>query len=70
MVSKRLNPITPQVLEKIANGRLFKAPERFTGDTGVYSAQVKDPKKGCSASICTNCNTPIAFSNYTCDACN
>jgi len=35
-----------------------------------FAAQLRDPKRGCSASICTNCNEPIAFCDYTCDTCN
>lgn len=55
------NPKT--VEDRIALAKLF-----FAG-IDILAAQLQDPKRGCSASVCTNCDEPIAFCNYTCPAC-
>jgi hypothetical protein len=57
------NPKT--TLERIEQAKLF------SNEAGeLFAAQLKDPKRGCSASICTNCDEPIAFGHYKCGICN
>lgn len=51
--------------ERIKSAMLYK-----NKSNEVFAAQLKDPKRGCSASICSNCYEPNAFSSYKCDMCN
>lgn len=50
--------------ERIASAKLY------SDELNIFSAQLQDPKRGCSASLCTNCDEPIAFCDYTCPTCN
>ncbi|MEK6835071.1 MAG: hypothetical protein AABX61_02295 [Nanoarchaeota archaeon] len=36
----------------------------------IFATQLRDPKRGCSASVCSNCYEPNAFADYKCDVCN
>ena len=51
------------VEERLNNGRVFLL------DNGFYAAQIRDPKRGCSAGICSNCWEPVAFCNNICAVC-
>lgn len=48
---------------RISAGRLFLLLDE------VYAAQIPDPKRGCSASLCTNCAEPVAFCHQKCSTC-
>jgi len=51
------------VQARISAGRLFLLLDE------VYAAQIPDPKRGCSASLCTNCAEPVAFCDQKCSNC-
>lgn len=53
----------PGEKERVSLARLYSDGEDF------FSAQVRDPKRGCSASVCTNCDEPIAYCHYECGVC-
>ncbi|MCK4670831.1 MAG: hypothetical protein KAT43_06520 [Nanoarchaeota archaeon] len=57
------NPATEE--ERIKQGRLYRYK-----DESVFAAQIQDLRRGCSASVCSNCDEPIAFCNYECPVCN
>ena len=42
----------------------------FVIGDNIFPAQIRDSKRGCSASICTNCFEPIAYSTQKCRCCN
>ena len=50
--------------ERIESARLYK-----NNNGELFAAQLKDPKRGCSASICSNCYEPNAFADYKCEVC-
>lgn len=49
--------------ERIRLGKLF------SDGSHTFAAQLMDPKRGCSASLCSNCDEPIAFCDTTCKTC-
>lgn len=55
------NPST--VEERLTSAKLY------SDGTSLYAAQLRDPKRGCSSSICTNCDEPIVFRDYECNVC-
>jgi len=52
------------VEKRIKQGRLYKDK-----NGNIFAAQIRDPDRGCSASICSNCDEPIVFCNYICETC-
>jgi len=49
--------------ERVVLGKLF------ADGVYIFSAQIDDPKRGCSASICSNCDEPIAYCDTECGVC-
>lgn len=49
--------------QRVKDLRLF-----ISGDD-IFPAQIRDSKRGCSASICTNCFEPIAYAVEKCRCC-
>jgi hypothetical protein len=56
---------TPRTIEQ-----RVKTAKLFTHDNHFYGAQLKDPKRGCSSSVCSNCDEPIVYSDVKCKTCN
>jgi len=54
---------------KTVEARLRQA-KLFNDGSWTYAAQIRDPKRGCSASVCSNCDEPLAFADYKCKVCN
>ena len=54
--------------EKIERGMLYKDNRPLKHDY-VMAAQIKDPNRGCSASICSHCREPIVFCMAQCPSC-
>ena len=51
------------VKERIEQGKLYFHRE------GVFAAQIKDPTHGRTASVCSNCDEPLAFIDFKCRTC-
>jgi len=47
----------------------IKIGRLYADNTDTFAAQLKDPKRGCSASVCTNCDEPNAYCYVVCDVC-
>ena len=56
--------IPPTFEERLGLAKLYKSKYNE-----IFAAQLKDPKRGCSASVCTNCDEPNAFADYKCNIC-
>jgi len=50
-------------------GQRLRDLRLFVVSEDVFPAQIRDSKRGCSASICTNCFEPIAYSTEKCPNC-
>lgn len=48
---------------RINNGQLFKVLN------DIYAANIPDSRRGCSASICSNCSEPVAYCYQNCPCC-
>lgn len=51
------------VVKRLQTNRLFMLADY------IFPAQLRDSKRGCSASICSNCYEPIAYSVEKCPCC-
>ena len=67
IVSERLRKIAMEgrslSLAKPNQGKLYFHRE------GIFAAQIRDPRRGISASICSNCDEPVIFIDYKCRTC-
>lgn len=48
---------------RVKNGRLFVVSSQ------IFPVSIRDSKRGCSASICSNCFEPIAYATMECSCC-
>jgi hypothetical protein len=73
-LSERLREIAMEgrrlAIEKPSEMHRIKLRQLFRKREDVFAAQIRDSKRGCSASICSNCDEPIAYCHYTCRVCN
>jgi len=59
------NPKTKE--ERIEQAKLYSVADFF--DECVFAASLRDQKRGCSSSVCSNCDEPIVYCDYACEVC-